>query len=81
MDGLKQPLPIKGNFGAKETIIVHPENVYGQLALYPACPKAKLFCELCGTKTFTPHMVDKVLALGYELHRVYNPQAKQQYKV
>jgi hypothetical protein len=91
MDGLKQPIPIRGNFGAKTIIMLHPENVYsdgenqhaqhGQLALYPACPLSKLFCELCGTKTFTPHMVDKVAALGYELNRVYNPENKTKYKV
>lgn len=84
-DGMKNPVPIAGNFGAKTILFLHPENVYGegstQLKLYPACPKSKLFCELCQTKTFTPHMVDKIGALGYEMQRAYNPEAKNKYKI
>ena len=76
-----KPTPIMGNFGAKKQLYLHPEQVYGKLALYPCCPDSELFCELCMTKTFTPHMIDKITALGYEIQRTYNPEGKQQYKV
>lgn len=81
MDGMKNPTPIIGNFGAKPDVFLHPEQVYGKQALYPACPKSKLFCEMCGFKTFTPLMVDKVKALGYNIIVKWDIQAKQQYKV
>lgn len=48
-------------------IIVTIKNVYGNELVYPVCPKARLFAEMVGTKTLTPHQLTKIEALGYTI--------------
>lgn len=76
---LRQYTPIMGNFGARTIIKLHQEKKDEYIVLYPACEKSKLFCEMCGTKTFTPKMLDKVRQLGYDIQVVWDKEQKDKW--
>lgn len=45
-------------------------NVYGNEQAYPVCDAAKLFAEIAGSKTLTPHTLNRVKRLGYQIEVV-----------
>ena len=45
-------------------------SVYGREHIYPACDKARLFCEIAGTRTLTHYHVDAIKQLGYAVRVV-----------
>ena len=51
-------------------VLVEAKNVYGTEMLYPANETARTFCEMMGTKTFTDHMIRKVVQLGFTIEQV-----------
>lgn len=48
-------------------IYVVSKNVYGRSLLYPDCKQSRLFCQLCGTETITPHMLGCISEMGFEV--------------
>lgn len=48
-------------------IIINIRDVYGNAVAYPVCEKAKLFANLCGTKTLTVMALANIARLGYEV--------------
>jgi hypothetical protein len=46
-------------------LTVSVKNVYGNRLLYPACDVSLKLADLIGTKTFTHHMVQRIIDLGY----------------
>jgi hypothetical protein len=50
-----------------QSVTVTVKSVYGNITAYPACPTAKLFAELIGTKTLTPQALSTIKALGFEI--------------
>ncbi len=46
-------------------LTVKIKNVYGADLVYAACPKSELLLGLTGHKTFSPHHIAKMKALGY----------------
>jgi len=48
-------------------ITVMRKNIYGNDLIYPACDKAEYLTMLAGTKTFTPHQIQIIKALGYKV--------------
>jgi hypothetical protein len=48
-------------------ITVEARDVYGTTKYYPMCDRAKFFANIAGTKTLTPHSLEKIKALGYEI--------------
>lgn len=48
-------------------ITVKIRDVYGNEAVYPACPKAEAFARLANTKTLTERALSEIRALGYEV--------------
>jgi NAD-dependent oxidoreductase involved in siderophore biosynthesis len=48
-------------------ITVKHRSVYGIDTFYPACPAAKLFAQIAGTKTLTRNTMRDVQALGYDI--------------
>lgn len=49
-------------------ITVRVTNNYGNRAVYPVCPVAKLLAELANTKTFTHAALQKIERLGYTIN-------------
>jgi hypothetical protein len=49
-------------------ITVTITNKYGQERIYPACPKAELFCEIARSKTLTRADIDHIKALGFSVN-------------
>lgn len=47
------------------TITVEIRQAWGVKRIYPACDTAKVFCEIAGTETFTPRVIELVKQLGY----------------
>lgn len=47
------------------TITVEVRKNYGVEAIYPICPKAKIFVEMLGRKTLTRRDIASIKALGY----------------
>ena len=54
------------------TVTVEVRSIYGQLKVYPICPRAKLFAEIAGSKTLTHSTLCKIEALGYEIISIAN---------
>lgn len=54
-------------------ITVQIKSVYGNEAIYPICPQAKLFAEIAGTKTLTRTTINLVKDLGFKVNVVANP--------
>jgi hypothetical protein len=48
-------------------ISIHIKENYGVPTAYPICDKAKLFADLCGTKTLTVAALAKIARLGYDV--------------
>jgi hypothetical protein len=48
-------------------IVVEIKNIYGNRMIYPACSKAKVFAYIAGSKTLTPHAIEAIKCLGYEV--------------
>jgi hypothetical protein len=48
-------------------ITVEVRDVYGTTKYYPMCDRAKFFASIAETKTLTPHALEKIKALGYEI--------------
>ncbi len=46
------------------------KNVYGNTNVYPACPTAKILCQLTGRKTLTHTDLQNIKALGYNVVNV-----------
>lgn len=58
---------VKTNNGDNIMILqVQVKNVYGNKTIYPVCEKAKQYCDLLGTKTFTETHIRKMKEMGYE---------------
>ena len=51
-------------------ITVSIKNVYGEDKIYPACPKAEIFCRMLGQKTLTPTDIQHIKALGFVVFKV-----------
>jgi len=45
-------------------LIVEKRSVYGETKIYPICETSKVFAEIAGTKTLTPHTIDCIKRLG-----------------
>ena len=50
------------------TITVTVRRVYGNPVIYPACPTAKNFARIAGTKTLTLDTLRHIKALGYTIN-------------
>jgi hypothetical protein len=50
------------------TITVAVRTVYGNDLVYPVDDKAALFASLLRVKTFNPHQIRTIRALGYAVH-------------
>lgn len=50
------------------TITVRVVSQYGQRRVFPACPRADLFCEIAGTSTLTERTIKAIKALGYTVN-------------
>ncbi len=48
---------------------------FGNQRIFPACPKAELFCEIAGTTTLTDKMVKTIKSLGYTVSVVVDGPA------
>ena len=59
---MKTPSP------SQNAIFVRIATVYGITTLYPACDKAKSFCNIAGTKTITPAMKREISAIGFKIY-------------
>lgn len=55
-------------------ITVRVQSNYGIETVYPACPAAKLFARIAGTKTLTSHALRDIQALGYAIEVETNVQ-------
>ena len=51
-------------------IKVCTREVYGNLLIYPVCPKAIAFAKISGKKTLTPEVLAEIKALGYAITTV-----------
>lgn len=54
-----------------KTIRVEFRTVYGKPVVYPACPDARIFADMLGTKTLTPEALGKIRLLGYHVDVVH----------
>lgn len=50
-----------------KSIIVRIKNVYGNELIYPVSREANLFAYIAGTKTLSPHDIERIKELGYEV--------------
>lgn len=53
-------------------ITVEAREVYGQMTCYPACPGARLFADIAGTRTLTGAALRRIEAAGIEV-RIVRP--------
>lgn len=53
-----------------KSIQVEVRSVYGQQAVYPACPDALVFAGIAGTKTLTHATLCAIERLGYRIEAV-----------
>lgn len=56
-------------------IKVCTREVYGNLLIYPVCPKAIAFAKISGKKTLTPEVLAEVKALGYKITTILTQKA------
>lgn len=52
------------------TIKVQLRSVYGNDVIYPACPDARRFADLAGTRTLTVQALKIIRDLGYKIEVV-----------
>jgi len=50
-----------------KTVEIEICTVYGNELIYPACPNAKVFAAIAGTKTLSRDTLTRIKALGYDL--------------
>jgi hypothetical protein len=50
-------------------------EVYGNILMYPVCPKAIAFAKIAGKKTLTPEVLAEIKALGYAVTTVLTQEA------
>jgi|GEM_PF-1649521 len=48
-------------------IHIRLKDVYGETRAYPDCETSQIFARMLGTKTLTPHVLQHIKALGYEI--------------
>lgn len=48
-------------------ILIEVKNVYGELKVYPVCPRARCFADIAGTKTLTHAALCLIEQLGYAI--------------
>ena len=48
-------------------ILIRLKDVYGETRAYPDCETSQIFARMLGTKTLTPHVLQHIKALGYEI--------------
>ena len=53
------------------SIAVEIKTIYGTDKIYPACPKAEVFCKMLNQRTLTEHDIKLIKELGLEV-RVAN---------
>jgi hypothetical protein len=58
------------------SITVRLTHAYGQTRIYPACEKAKLFCDIAGSTTLTDRAIRAIKALGYIVNVVQEQPAQ-----
>ena len=51
-------------------IYLSVKNVFGNVLIYPECPKSKLFARLAKTKTLNKLQLGTIKELGYKLEYV-----------
>lgn len=51
-----------------QSVTVTVRRVYGNPVIYPACPTAKHFAGIAGTKTLTLDTLRHIKALGYAIN-------------
>lgn len=56
-------------------ITIKIKNVYGNELIYPVCQEAQLLCRLTGQKTLSPHHLNIIKDLGYDI-QVETPMLK-----
>lgn len=58
-------------------IMIEVRSVYGELKAYPACPKARIFADLAGTKTLTRSSLVLIQELGIEIISIASTDWRQ----
>jgi hypothetical protein len=58
-----------------KSVTVEVKSNYGNEVYYPACEASKVFARLCKTETLTPHALNLISELGYDVHMNY-PQPR-----
>jgi hypothetical protein len=48
---------------------------FGNKRIFPACPKAELFCHIAGTTTLTDQSIKSIKQLGYAVSVVQDVQS------
>jgi len=51
-------------------LYVEKKQVYGVDRFYPACEKAKILCNIAGTKTLTQDVIGKLKTIGYTFNQI-----------
>lgn len=51
-------------------ILIEVRQVYGNTLYYPACEKAKAFCQLTNAKTLSQSAIAIIRRLGYDIEVV-----------
>lgn len=59
------------------SITVTIRRVYGNAVIYPACPTARHFAAIAGTKTLTLDALRKIKALGYSITERHENQLSE----
>lgn len=62
---------------AVSAIMIEVRSVYGELKAYPACPKARVFADLAGTKTLTQASLRLIQELGIEIVSIASTDWRQ----
>jgi hypothetical protein len=60
------------------TVTVQVITRFGARYVYPACPRAKIFCLIANTKTMTTNMLTLIQELGYEIVVTQSEAATEQ---
>ncbi len=52
-------------------ITIELRSVYGEWKAYPACPDARIFADMLGTKTLTDTALAHIRRLGYRIETTH----------
>ena len=55
------------NITPAAALLIEVRNVYGEPKAYPACPAARIFADIAGTKTLTAATLHLAQQLGYRV--------------